>query len=67
MCFFSRSLQHGWERTLPAAMAPLVTDGPIILLVTDIAYPASPSLLNGLQITGVLFILYTLNKPLLKK
>ena len=29
----SQALKNGWKRTLPAAMAPLVTDGPIIVLV----------------------------------
>ena len=28
----SQTLTRGWKRTLPAALAPLVSDGPIILL-----------------------------------
>lgn len=28
----NRTLTHGWKRTLPAACAPLLSDGPIILL-----------------------------------
>jgi threonine/homoserine/homoserine lactone efflux protein len=28
----SQALNHGWRRTLPAALAPLISDGPIILL-----------------------------------
>ena len=28
----SRAVSQGWRRTLPAALAPLVSDGPIIVL-----------------------------------
>ena len=28
----TQTLSRGWKRTLPAAFAPLVSDGPIILL-----------------------------------
>jgi len=28
----SRVLRHGWKRTLPAALSPLLSDGPIALL-----------------------------------
>ena len=28
----SQSLSNGWRRTLPAALAPLISDGPIIIV-----------------------------------
>ncbi|HDZ24803.1 MAG TPA: lysine transporter LysE, partial [Desulfobacteraceae bacterium] len=29
----SYALRNGWKRTLPAAFAPLISDGPVIFLV----------------------------------
>lgn len=54
----SRSLQSGWKRTLPAALAPLITDGPILALVLLILTNAPPWALEGLRVVGGLFILY---------
>jgi threonine/homoserine/homoserine lactone efflux protein len=31
--FLSYAVKGGWKKALPAAFAPLVTDGPVILLV----------------------------------
>lgn len=31
--FITKVVQQGWRRTLPAALAPLITDGPIALLM----------------------------------
>lgn len=54
----SRSLQYGWKRTLPAALAPLVTDGPIIVLVMIVLTQLPKQFPDILQIAGGLFILY---------
>jgi threonine/homoserine/homoserine lactone efflux protein len=54
----SRSLQYGWKRTLPAALAPLVTDGPIIILVMIVLTQLPRQFPDMLQIAGGLFILY---------
>jgi threonine/homoserine/homoserine lactone efflux protein len=54
----SRALRIGWKRTLPAALAPLVTDGPIIVLVILVLTRMSPWALTNLQIAGGMFILY---------
>jgi len=54
----SKALQNGWKRTLPAAFAPLVTDGPIIALVLLILTRMPPRLIDLLHLTGGLFILY---------
>ena len=54
----SRALRHGWRRTLPAALAPLVTDGPIISLVLFVLTQTPQNFLDALRIAGGLFILY---------
>ena len=53
----SRSLSSGWKRTLPAALAPLVTDGPILALVLLILTHAPVWFLEALRIAGGIFIL----------
>ena len=66
----SRALRNGWKPTLPAAFAPLVTDGPIIALVLFILTQTPQWFLDVLRLAGGLFILYlargmflTLRKP----
>jgi threonine/homoserine/homoserine lactone efflux protein len=54
----SLTLQNGWRRTLPAAFAPLISDGPIILLVVLVLTQTPAWFLRALQIAGGLFILY---------
>lgn len=54
----SQSLTHGWRRTLPAAFAPLLSDGPIILIVTFILTRLPPALLVYLRLAGGIFLLY---------
>lgn len=54
----SQTLRNGWRRTLPAAFAPLISDGPIILLVLVILTQTPLWLLSGLQIAGGIFLLY---------
>ncbi|NJN98663.1 MAG: LysE family transporter [Anaerolineales bacterium] len=65
-----QALKHGWKQTLPATLAPLVSDGPIIFLVLLVLTQTPLWFLNGLQIVGGLFVLYlakgsvsTLNTP----
>jgi threonine/homoserine/homoserine lactone efflux protein len=54
----SQALKTGWKRTLPAALAPLISDGPIIALVL-LALTRTPQwFLDILRIGGGLFILY---------
>ena len=53
-----RSLNHGWRRTLPIALAPLISDGPIILAMVLLLTNLPPSFLRGIQIAGGLFVLY---------
>jgi len=53
----SQSLQHGWRRTLPAALAPLLTDGPIILLVLLLLSQVPDWFQRCLHLAGGLFML----------
>lgn len=56
--FLSQTLRNGWKRTLPAAFAPLITDGPIIILVLLVLTKIPSELLSGLQVLGGIFLLY---------
>lgn len=54
----SQALNHGWRRAIPAAFAPLVSDGPIIALVV-LALSQVPDWLHRfLYVASGLFILY---------
>ena len=54
----SQTLTRGWKRTLPAALAPLVSDGPIILLCVLVLSQVPAWMQRVLYIAGGLFILY---------
>jgi len=54
----SQSLRKGWRRALPIALAPLISDGPIILLVLLALSQVPDWLQRLLYIAGGLFILY---------
>jgi threonine/homoserine/homoserine lactone efflux protein len=54
----AQTLKNGWQRTLPAALAPLVSDGPIIFLVFLVLTQTPAWFLNVLQLAGGLFILF---------
>jgi threonine/homoserine/homoserine lactone efflux protein len=54
----SQALTKGWRRTLPAALAPLISDGPIILLAILILNRFPAGWQNVLSIIGGLFVLY---------
>lgn len=54
----SQTLLKGWRKTLPAAAAPIFSDGPIILLVIFILSNLPKIFLNILQIAGGFFLLY---------
>jgi threonine/homoserine/homoserine lactone efflux protein len=56
--FLSYAIKGGWKKALPAAFAPLVTDGPVILLVLVILNNLPAVFLRILQIGGAVFILY---------
>jgi len=54
----SQTLLKGWERTLPAAFAPVISDGPIIALSLLILSQVPPWLEQFLHIAGGLYVLY---------
>lgn len=54
----SQALRRGWLRTLPAALAPLVSDGPIILIAMVALTYLPPGWDHWLSIVGGLFVLY---------
>jgi threonine/homoserine/homoserine lactone efflux protein len=54
----SRTLQNGWQRTLPATLAPLISDGPIIALVMLVLTQTPVWFLDVIQIVGGFFLLY---------
>jgi len=54
----SQSLHSGWRRTLPAAFAPLVSDGPIIALVLMVLSQVPDWFQRALYVIGGLFILF---------
>jgi threonine/homoserine/homoserine lactone efflux protein len=56
--FLSRSLTVGWKRTIPAAFAPLISDGPIIIFVVILLSRTPAWLLNIMQCAGGFLLLY---------
>ena len=54
----SQTLTNGWRRTIPAAFAPLLSDGPIIALVLFVLSRMPGWLIQVLQGAGGMFILY---------
>jgi threonine/homoserine/homoserine lactone efflux protein len=54
----SQALSHGWRRTLPAALAPLVSDWPIVVLMVLILTRLPGWAMGLLNIASGVFILY---------
>ncbi|MGD0916482.1 MAG: LysE family transporter [Thermodesulfobacteriota bacterium] len=54
----SQTLSHGWRRTLPAVLAPLISDGPIIVLVLLVLSRMPAWWVQLLQMAGGMFVLY---------
>jgi threonine/homoserine/homoserine lactone efflux protein len=54
----SQTLSNGWRQTLPAALAPLISDGPIIILTLVVLSHVPGWFQRFLYIAGGLFILY---------
>jgi len=50
--FFSRVAAIGWRRTLPAAVAPLLTDGPIALLTLVVLGQITTAMQSALRAAG---------------
>lgn len=54
----SQTLMRGWRRTLPAAFAPLISDGPIIALCLLVLSQVPIWFQRFLYLAGGLFVLY---------
>lgn len=54
----AQTLRQGGWRTLPAALAPLLSDGPIILLVLIVLTQMPPWLVVLLRLAGGFFLIY---------
>jgi threonine/homoserine/homoserine lactone efflux protein len=54
----SQTLKKGWRSTLPAAVAPVISDGPILLVVLFLLNTVPANFIVILRIGGGLFLLY---------
>jgi threonine/homoserine/homoserine lactone efflux protein len=54
----NQTLANGWRKTLPAALAPLISDGPIILVMVFVLSQTPAWFLQLIQILGGIFLLY---------
>jgi threonine/homoserine/homoserine lactone efflux protein len=50
--------QKGWKRTLPASFAPLISDGPVALLVLLVLNRVPEAMSRVLQAAGGVFLVY---------
>jgi threonine/homoserine/homoserine lactone efflux protein len=55
---FGQTLQVGWRRTLPASLAPLFSDGPVVVLMLLVMAQMPAWLVSTMRLIGGLFILY---------
>jgi threonine/homoserine/homoserine lactone efflux protein len=58
MFLLSQAVSSGWRRTLPATLSPLITDGPVAVLVLAALSQVPDGLVNYLRLFGGAFILY---------
>lgn len=56
--YIAETLRYGWRRTLPAALAPLLSDGPILALVLWALTQLPDGLLQALRLAGSGLLLY---------
>jgi threonine/homoserine/homoserine lactone efflux protein len=54
----SQSLKNGWQRTIPAALSPLISDGPIAMLALLALSRVPAELVLALRLLGGAFVLY---------
>lgn len=54
----SRIAAGGWRRTLPAALAPLISDGPILAVVFLVLRTVPAGMEAALQATGAVVLIY---------
>jgi threonine/homoserine/homoserine lactone efflux protein len=54
----ARTMSVGRRRTMPASLAPLLSDGPIIVVVLLVLSRLTDRVSQGLQVAGGVFLLY---------
>ncbi len=54
----SESLAGGWRRGLPVTLAPLISDAPIVIVMTFLLGQLPVAAIRGLNLAGGLFVLY---------
>jgi len=54
----TQTIKNGWRKTWPAAFAPVISDGPILLLVLLILTKIPADFITFLRIAGGLFLLF---------
>jgi len=54
----SESVRKGWRHTLPAAFSPLISDGPIIILILVVLNQVPGTFVRFLRLAGGIFLLY---------
>ncbi|MEA4907148.1 MAG: LysE family transporter [Chloroflexi bacterium] len=55
---FAHALRYGWKRTLPAALAPIFSDGPVVVLFLLLFSQAPDGLLTAVRLVGGLYLLW---------
>jgi threonine/homoserine/homoserine lactone efflux protein len=58
MFLISESVSKGWRKTLPAAFSPLISDGPVALLILTALSQVPSGMVRYLRLFGGAFILY---------
>jgi threonine/homoserine/homoserine lactone efflux protein len=54
----SQTIRHGWRRTLPAAFSPLLSDGPIIVLMLVVLSHLPAWLIPAVRLAGGVLLLW---------
>jgi threonine/homoserine/homoserine lactone efflux protein len=58
MYLMSQAVSRGWRKALPVAFSPLITDGPVAILVLALLSRVPTSLVSYLRVLGGALILY---------
>jgi threonine/homoserine/homoserine lactone efflux protein len=58
MYVLSQAVTRGWRRALPAAFSPLISDGPIAIIVLAVLSRIPPRMIVHLRLLGGAFLLY---------
>lgn len=64
--YLSRVASGGWRKTLPAALAPVISDGPIALLILSVLHRLPEGFENYLKAGGGILLLYFACKTFLE-